>query len=90
MLWMTRTPLRVSLFGGGTDYPEYFHRRPGAVIGFAINQYIHIGALRLNPFLGYNYRVAYSKLENSRKQRPSSRRRLAEALGIDIAQLVQV
>ena len=50
MLWMTRTPLRVSLFGGGTDYPEYFHRRPGAVIGFAINQYIHIAALRLNPF----------------------------------------
>jgi D-glycero-alpha-D-manno-heptose-7-phosphate kinase len=64
MLWMTRTPLRVSLFGGGTDYPEYFHRRPGAVIGFAINQYIHIAALRLNPFLGYNYRIAYSKLEN--------------------------
>jgi len=63
MLWMTRTPLRVSLFGGGTDYPEYFHRRPGAVIGLAINKYIHIGALRLNPFLGYNYRVAYSKLE---------------------------
>jgi D-glycero-alpha-D-manno-heptose-7-phosphate kinase len=64
MLWMTRTPLRVSLFGGGTDYPEYFHRRPGAVIGFAINQYIHIAALRLNPFLGYNYRLAYSRLEN--------------------------
>jgi D-glycero-alpha-D-manno-heptose-7-phosphate kinase len=64
MLWMTRTPLRVSLFGGGTDYPEYFHRRPGAVIGFAINQYIHIVALRLKPFLGYNYRVAYSRLEN--------------------------
>lgn len=63
MLWMTRTPLRVSFFGGGTDYPEYFARQPGAVIGFAINQYIHIGALRLNPFLGYNYRVAYSKLE---------------------------
>jgi len=63
MLWMTRTPLRVSFFGGGTDYPEYFDRQPGAVIGFAINQYIHIGALRLNPFLGYNYRVAYSKLE---------------------------
>ncbi len=63
MLWMTRTPLRVSLFGGGTDYPEYFHRRPGAVIGFAINQYIHIAALRLKPFLDYNYRVAYSRLE---------------------------
>lgn len=64
MLWMTRTPLRVSLFGGGTDYPEYFRRHPGAVIGFAINQYIHIAALRLNPFLDYNYRVAYSRLEH--------------------------
>jgi D-glycero-alpha-D-manno-heptose-7-phosphate kinase len=63
MLWITRTPLRVSLFGGGTDYPEYFHRHPGAVIGLAINQYIHIGALKLNSLLDYNYRLSYSKLE---------------------------
>jgi D-glycero-alpha-D-manno-heptose-7-phosphate kinase len=63
MLWMTRTPLRVSLFGGGTDYPEYFHRKPGAVVGFAIDKYIHIAALRLNAFQPYNYRVAYSQLE---------------------------
>ena len=33
------------------------------MIGFAINQYIHIAALRLKPFLDYNYRVAYSRLE---------------------------
>ena len=63
MLWVTRTPLRVSLFGGGTDYPEYFSRRPGAVIGMAINQYIHIASLKLRAFQEYNYRVAYSKLE---------------------------
>jgi len=61
---MTRTPLRVSLFGGGTDYPEYFHRKPGAVVGFAIDKYIHIAALRLAGFQPYNYRVAYSQLEH--------------------------
>ena len=63
MVWMTRTPLRVSLFGGGTDYPEYFNRHPGSVVGFGINQYIHIAALRLGSFLDYKYRVSYSKLE---------------------------
>jgi len=63
MAYMTRTPLRVSLFGGGTDYPEYFHRRPGAVVGFAIDKYILITALKLRACLEYNYRVSYSKLE---------------------------
>lgn len=63
MLWTTRTPLRVSLFGGGTDYPEYFSRHPGAVVGFAIDRYIHISALKLTAFQDYNYRVAYSRLE---------------------------
>ena len=42
MAFMTRTPLRVSLFGGGTDYPEYYQRNPGAVVGMAIQQYIYI------------------------------------------------
>ena len=63
MLWMTRTPLRVSLFGGGTDYPEYYERSPGAVIGFAIDKYINIAALQLSAFQPYDYRVAYSKVE---------------------------
>ncbi|HAQ35130.1 MAG: GHMP kinase [Maricaulis sp.] len=63
MACMTRTPLRVSLFGGGTDYPEYFQRRPGAVVGFAIQKYIYLTALKLEAKLGYNYRLSYSKLE---------------------------
>lgn len=66
MLWMTRTPLRVSLFGGGTDYPEYYKRHPGAVVGFTIDKYIHIACLRLIARQEYNYRVAYSKLELSK------------------------
>jgi D-glycero-alpha-D-manno-heptose-7-phosphate kinase len=63
MLYVTRTPLRVSLFGGGTDYPEYFDRNPGAVIGFSIDKYIHLGLIRLNAYQEYNYRLSYSKLE---------------------------
>ena len=65
MIWMTRTPLRVSLFGGGTDYPEYFERAPGAVVGFAIDKYIHIAALKLHAFQEYNYRVSYSSIEHT-------------------------
>jgi D-glycero-alpha-D-manno-heptose-7-phosphate kinase len=59
----TRTPLRVSLFGGGTDYPAYFERDRGAVIGFTINKYIYISALRLGSFVDYQYRLSYSKIE---------------------------
>lgn len=63
MLISSRTPLRVSFFGGGTDYPEYFSRRRGAVVGMAINKYIYISVVHLSSFLEYKYRVSYSKLE---------------------------
>ncbi|MDE3074327.1 MAG: GHMP kinase [Chloroflexota bacterium] len=63
MLISSRTPLRVSFFGGGTDYPEYYRRHRGAVVGMAINRYVYISALRLDSFLEYKYRVSYSRLE---------------------------
>lgn len=63
MPFMTRTPLRVSFFGGGTDYPAYFHRRPGAVVGMAIDKHIYIAATPLRTPIQHRYRVAYSKLE---------------------------
>ena len=63
MIVTSRTPLRVSLFGGGTDYPEYYRRRPGAVLGFTIDKYIYISAIRLPPFVDYRYRLTYRKLE---------------------------
>ena len=66
MLITSRTPLRVSFFGGGTDYPEYFSRFPGAVVGMAINKYIYISALRLATFIDYKYRLSYSRLENTK------------------------
>ncbi len=67
MIVRARAPLRVSLFGGGTDYPAYFRRLPGAVLGFAINKYLYISALPLNAFVDYDYRLAYSKIETARR-----------------------
>jgi len=63
MMLAVRTPLRVSLFGGGTDYPAYFHRKPGAVLGFTIDKYIYLSALRLSASVDYRYRHSYSQVE---------------------------
>jgi D-glycero-alpha-D-manno-heptose-7-phosphate kinase len=60
---ITKTPFRVSFFGGGTDYPDYFHEFGGSVVSTSINHYMYI---TVKPILGvsdYKYRVAYSKLE---------------------------
>jgi len=65
MVCVVRTPMRVSLFGGGTDYPAYFHRHGGSVIGFAIDKHIYISALRLGAAADYRFRLSYSKVETS-------------------------
>ena len=54
--------MRVSLFGGGSDYPAYFERQPGAVIGFALNQYTRVTVRTMRPFLGFKHRLVYSKI----------------------------
>jgi D-glycero-alpha-D-manno-heptose-7-phosphate kinase len=59
----SRTPLRVSLFGGGSDYPAWYREHPGAVLGFTLDKYIYISALPLTAFVDYRYRVSYSRLE---------------------------
>jgi D-glycero-alpha-D-manno-heptose-7-phosphate kinase len=63
MMIVSRTPLRVSFFGGGTDYPEYYRRARGAVLGMAIDKYVYISALRLSSVIDYHYRVSYSQIE---------------------------
>jgi D-glycero-alpha-D-manno-heptose-7-phosphate kinase len=64
---IARTPLRVSFFGGGTDFPEFFSRHGGAVIGTAIDKYIYHTVLHLRSWLfDYRIRVAYRKVEHVR------------------------
>lgn len=59
-----RTPFRVSLFGGGTDYPPWFEKHGGAVLGFAIDKYCYISIRRLPPFFEHKHRIVYSVVEN--------------------------
>ncbi|MFN9092467.1 MAG: GHMP kinase [Alphaproteobacteria bacterium] len=61
---ISRTPLRVSLFGGGTDLPEYFNDEPGAVLGAAIDKYIYLSVTRFpSALFDYNIRLAYRRVE---------------------------
>ncbi len=62
---ISRAPLRVSFFGGGTDYPAHFLRHGGAVLGSAIDQYVFITASEFpgTPFFDYNIRVSYREIE---------------------------
>jgi D-glycero-alpha-D-manno-heptose-7-phosphate kinase len=60
---ISRTPVRISFFGGGTDYREYFERKGGAVLGTTIDKYIYISVNKLGDFFEYKIRVGYSKAE---------------------------
>jgi D-glycero-alpha-D-manno-heptose-7-phosphate kinase len=60
---ISRTPVRLSLFGGGTDYPAYFQREKGAVLGTTIDKYVYVSVNRLSDFFEYKIRVGYSKSE---------------------------
>ncbi|MEE8352720.1 MAG: kinase [Rhodospirillales bacterium] len=61
---ISRTPFRVSLFGGGSDYPKWYRQNGGAVFGFAINKYCYISVRPLPPFFEYRHRIVYSKVES--------------------------
>jgi D-glycero-alpha-D-manno-heptose-7-phosphate kinase len=60
---ISRTPFRVSLFGGGSDYPQWYRRHGGAVFGFALDKYCYLSVRYLPPFFEHKYRVVYSKIE---------------------------
>jgi D-glycero-alpha-D-manno-heptose-7-phosphate kinase len=56
---ISRTPFRVSFFGGGTDYPVWYRENGGSVISTTINKYCYLSCRYLPPFFDYNYRVRY-------------------------------
>ena len=64
---ISRTPFRISFFGGGTDYPAWFRENGGAVLATTINKYCYITCRYLPPFFEHKYRVAYSKIEYAKE-----------------------
>lgn len=64
---ITSTPLRISFFGGGTDYPVWYREHGGAVLATTIDKRCYITCRRLPPFFEFHSRVSYSRVENVRK-----------------------
>jgi D-glycero-alpha-D-manno-heptose-7-phosphate kinase len=60
---ISKTPFRISFFGGGTDYPEWFRENGGSVIAATINKFCHISIRKLPPFFEHKHRIVYSKIE---------------------------
>lgn len=63
---ISKTPFRISFFGGGTDYPVWFKENQGAVLVTTIDKYCYISCRRLPPFFDYNYRILYSMVETTK------------------------
>lgn len=61
---ISRTPFRISFFGGGTDYPEWFRHHGGSVLGATIDKYCYLTCRYLPPFFAHRIRVVYSHIEN--------------------------
>jgi D-glycero-alpha-D-manno-heptose-7-phosphate kinase len=61
---ISRTPFRVSFFGGGTDYPDWYTKHGGAVLATTIDKYCYINCRYLPPFFEHRYCIVYSKVEH--------------------------
>lgn len=60
---ISKTPFRLSFFGGGTDYNSWFEEKGGLIIGTSFEQYNYISLRKLPPFFEHKSRVVYSKTE---------------------------
>lgn len=64
---VSRTPYRISFFGGGTDYPVWYRENGGQVLSTTIDKYCYLTLRYLPPFFEHRYRVVYSKIETVRR-----------------------
>jgi D-glycero-alpha-D-manno-heptose-7-phosphate kinase len=62
---ISKTPFRISFFGGGTDYPKWYRvkKNVGKVLNVSIDKYSYIVCRYLPPFFNYKYRIRYYKRE---------------------------
>lgn len=64
---ITRTPFRISFFGGGSDHPIWYKEHGGMVMSTTIDKYCYVSCRYLPPFFKYKYRIVYSKNEMAKK-----------------------
>ena len=64
---ISKTPYRISFFGGGSDYPHWFSKYTGKVLSTTINKHIYLSCRFLPSFFDHKYRIVWSKIENVKK-----------------------
>jgi D-glycero-alpha-D-manno-heptose-7-phosphate kinase len=62
-LIISKTPFRISFFGGGTDFPIWFREHEGAVLSTSIDKYCYISLRKLPPFFHHKFRLVYTDTE---------------------------
>jgi len=62
-----RTPFRISLLGGGTDFPEWYEKNNGITISFTFDKYCYVTLRKLSPLFNFKYRLRYFKNEFPKK-----------------------
>lgn len=60
---ITQTPFRMSFFGGGTDFPDFYKEHGGAVISTTFDKYCYVNVRHLPRFFDYSTELSYSKIE---------------------------
>lgn len=63
---ISKTPFRMSFFGGGTDYPEWYLKNGGLVLSSTFDKYCYITCRNLPPFFDHKYRITYSQVEHKK------------------------
>ena len=64
---ISKTPYRISFFGGGSDYPSWYLKNGGSVLSATIDKYIYISCRDLPPFFEHKYRIVWSQIETVKK-----------------------
>ena len=61
---ISRTPFRISFFGGGTDYPAWYRKYGGSVLATTIDKYCYLSCRYYPPFFEHKFRIVYTKSED--------------------------
>jgi len=88
---VSRTPYRISFFGGGTDYPAWYRAHGGAVLAATIDKYCYLTCRYLPPFFEHRLRVVYSKIETCQERTELQHPAVREVLGyLDIDRGIEI
>ena len=77
---VSKTPYRISFFGGGSDYPSWYLKNGGSVLSTTIDKYIYISCRHLPPFFSHKHRIVWSQIETVKEINEIKHRAVREML----------